>query len=228
MGGTDATVTIPALMISQNDGAALKAVSNPNATMRAKAVQPLQIDGSLDSGVVFHEYGHGLSWRMIGNMDGPISGAIGEGNSDGIAMLINGSDVMGVYASSSPNGIRRAPYHNYPLTYADVNGAEVHNDGEIYAAVVWRLIELYGPTRRSALFDMVVEAMNFTPAGPHYEDMRDGMLAAVAAGPTPGDKCTVWSAFAQYGVGFGSSAVQNSSTSVTTTPSFTVPAECTP
>ena len=88
---------ISAVMISQNDGAALKALSSPNVTMRELEVLPLQIDSALDSDVVYHEYGHGLSWRMIGHMSGPIAGAIGEGNSDGIAMLVNGDDVVGEY-----------------------------------------------------------------------------------------------------------------------------------
>ena len=26
-----------------------------------------------------HEYGHGLTWRMIGGMSGPLAGALGEG-----------------------------------------------------------------------------------------------------------------------------------------------------
>ena len=145
-------------MISQADGAALKALVSPNVTVRQKAVLPLQLDSALDSDVVFHEYGHGLSWRMIGGMDGPLAGAIGEGNSDGIAMLINGDDRLGEYSGSSPLGIRRAPYAGYPLTYGDVTGAEVHNDGEIYAAAIWRLIELF-PTRRDVLFRYVVEGM---------------------------------------------------------------------
>ena len=69
---------------------------------------PLQIDSSLDSDVVFHEYGHGLSWRMIGGMDGPLAGAIGEGNSDGIAMLINGDDRIGEYVTSTrPESVGR-------------------------------------------------------------------------------------------------------------------------
>ena len=99
---------------------------------------------ALDSDVVYHEYGHGLgSGGMIGHMMGPLAGGIGEGNSDGIAMLINGDDVVGEYSVSSPGGIRRAPYAGYPLTYGDVDGGEVHNDGEIYAAIVWRMIELF-------------------------------------------------------------------------------------
>jgi hypothetical protein len=71
MGGTNAALVIPAVMISQNDGTALKALAAPTGTIRAKAVEPLQIDGSLDSNIVYHEYGHGLTWRMIGGMSGP-------------------------------------------------------------------------------------------------------------------------------------------------------------
>ncbi len=37
-------------------------------------------DGDFDSDVVFHEYGHGLTWRMIGGMSGALAGAIGEGH----------------------------------------------------------------------------------------------------------------------------------------------------
>jgi hypothetical protein len=86
---------------------------------RELAVLPLQIDSALDSDIVYHEYGHGLSWRMIGHMSGPIAGAIGEGNSDGIALLINGDDCIGEYGTSSPCGFRRAPYAGYPNTYGD-------------------------------------------------------------------------------------------------------------
>lgn len=227
MGGTNRRVTIPSIMISQNDGAALRALASPNGTMRLKAVQPLLIDGSFDSGVVYHEYGHGLTWRMIGGMSGPLAGAIGEGAGDGVAMLINGEDKMGTYASSSPTGIRRFPYAGYPLNYGNVTGAEVHDDGEIYAATVWRLIELFGPGRRSALFDYYVGGMNFTPSTPAYEDMRDGILQAVAVGPTPSDRCTVWAAFAQFGIGVGANGVVNpDGVTVTITPSFAKPGDC--
>ena len=225
MGGTNRRVTIPAILISQNDGAALRALTSPSGTMRKKAVLPLQIDGALDSDVVYHEYGHGLTWRMIGGMSGPLAGAIGEGASDGVAMLVNGDDKMAEYASSSPKGIRRYPYSGYPLTYKDVTGQEVHDDGEIYAAVIWRLIELF-PGRRSELFTYYVDAMNFIPETPTYEQMRDGMLSAVANGPVPADRCTVWSAFAQFGIGVGALGVVNSDGSVTITESTAKPADC--
>ena len=159
MGGTDATIVIPAVMISQNDGAALRALASPSGTMRLKAVQPLQLDGSLDSGIVYHEYGHGLTWRMIGGMSGPLAGAIGEGAADGVAMLINGEDRIGeYYASSSPNGIRRFRYAGYPNTYSDVTGAEVHDDGEIYAAVDLAADRAVRPGPARDLFDYYVTA----------------------------------------------------------------------
>jgi extracellular elastinolytic metalloproteinase len=226
MGGTNPAVVIPAVMISQNDGIALRGLTAPTGTMRAKAVQPLQIDGSLDSDVVYHEYGHGLTWRMIGGMSGPLAGAIGEGASDGVAMLVNGSDRMGVYASSSPLGIRRFPYAGYPLTYGAVTGQEVHDDGEIYAAAIWRLIELFGPARRSDLFTYYVDGMNFTPVTPTYEQMRDGILQAVANGPAPQDRCIIWTAFAQTGIGVGASGVVHPNKTVTIHESFAKPADC--
>lgn len=219
-------VRIPAVMIGQSDGANLKSLSAPIATARRKAVQPLQLDSSLDTDIVYHEYGHGLSWRMIGSMSGPLSGAIGEGNSDGIAMLINGEPIVAEYSGGSPAGIRRFSYAGYPLTYSDVTGAEVHDDGEIYAAIVWRMIELFG-SRRADLFGYVVDGMNYTPAAPAYEDMRDGILGAVANGGNPGDCSLVWQAFSQFGVGLGAQGVVNSNSTVTITESFTQPGSCT-
>jgi len=231
--GTDAKrVRIPSVMISQADGAALKALAAPNATLSKLAVQPIQLDASLDSDVVYHEYCHGLTWRMIGGMSGPLAGAIGEGMSDGCALLINNDDVMGEYAGASPLGIRRFRYAGYPLKYSNVTGAEVHNDGEIYAAIVWRMKELfdsaYGqPAGTSRLFRYVVDGMNYTPQTPAYENMRDGILAAVAnGGGSADDTCRVWSAFAQYEVGVGAQGVATGATTVQITPSTAKPASC--
>ena len=215
-------------MISQNDGAALKGLTAPNATVRQHANPPIMIDASLDSDIVFHEYGHGLTWRMIGGMSGPLAGALGEGASDALAMLLNGDDRIGEYSASNPNGIRRAPYADYPLTYGDVTGAGVHNDGEIYAAIIWRLIELFSSRRHnvpiSTLFDYFVDGMNFTPSTPAYEDMRDGMLQSVANSGS-GHECIVWEAFAQFGVGVGADGTVTG-TGVSITESFDMPQAC--
>lgn len=232
-GGTDSTVTIPSLMISQVDGADLRARVSPTGTIRLKAVQPLRIDGNLDSDIVYHEYGHGLTWRMIGGMSGPMSGAIGEGASDVVAFMVNGDDAIGEYAASNPLGIRRFRYGGYPLTYANVTGAGVHADGEIYAATMWRLRELWLASGRSndTLFGHFVDGMNFTPSSPKFEDMRKGMLASIAAsgGADAIARCTlVWQAFAQFGIGDGARGTVVNSTTLSIVPSNVARGDCQP
>lgn len=227
MGGDTHRVRIPSVMVSQNDGAAIKAMSGVNATERLHPNPPLQVDASLDTDVIYHEYGHGLSWRMIGGMSGPMSGAIGEGNSDGISMLVNQDDVVGEYSFSNPNGIRSAPYGSFTRTYASVTGSEVHFDGEVYAAIIWDLITRFAGAgvENDALFGYVVDGMNYTPSSPAFEDMRDGMVqSAVAAGA--GHECLIWRSFARFGVGVGASGVVNADGTVTATESFDVPAQC--
>ena len=169
-------------------------------------------DGDVDSDIVYHEYGHGLTWRMIGNMQGPLAGAIGEGMSDTLALYINsGDDRVAEYSYNHPVGIRRYPYTNYPLTYGDVSGSSVHNDGEIYAATMWKLRTLWLGSGRAVddLFDHVVDGMNHTPSRPAYEDMRDGILTSIAVDGSLGTserherQCVVWEAFAAFGIGEG-------------------------
>jgi extracellular elastinolytic metalloproteinase len=224
MGGTDATITIGSVFISQADGATLRSVTGVNATVKLADVQPLQIDGDVDADIVYHEYGHGLTWRMIGRMNGPLAGAIGEGMSDVLSVIINDDDRVGEYAFSNPLGIRSAPYTNYPRTYGDVAGTEVHFDGEVYGAIGWRMWELFKGQglSKDVLLDYLVEGMTFTPAAPKFENMRDGILAAAAGS---GHECKVWQAFAKYGVGVGASATVKGA-SVNVVESFAVPAGC--
>ena len=99
MSGSNPSITIPSVMVSQADGATFIAnLDGLDATMRRDAVLPPAIDGDLNSDIVYHEYGHGLTWRMIGTMSGPQAGAIGEGASDALAFLVNGDDRIGEYS----------------------------------------------------------------------------------------------------------------------------------
>ena len=195
-------------------------------TIRLTDPPPLHRDGDLDSDVVYHEYGHGLTWRMIGRMSGPMSGAIGEGMSDVLAVILNDNDRIAEYAFSDPVGLRTAPYTNYPRTYGDVAGTEVHFDGEVYGAIGWLLYQTYlaNGLTKSDVLDDIVGGMNFTPAGPTFEDMRDGILSFVDA-TNPSRECFVWDAFAHYGVGVGAvgKALGNK---VVVTESFALPAPC--
>ena len=231
MGGDDATITIPAVFVSQNSGAALKGQQGQQGTVRLADPAPLSRDGDIDSDIVFHEYCHGLTWRMIGRMSGPLSGAIGEGMSDTCALLMNSTDsvggaVVGEYSASDPLGIRRAAYSNYPNTYSDVVGASVHDDGEVYAAIGYRMLQLFGAARKSVLFGYLVDGMNYTPADPTYEQMRDGILTSISlSGGGASDACLVWNGFAKFGVGVGATGTTRGP-QVLISESFAVPASC--
>lgn len=163
MGGTDNTVTIPAVMVSQNDGALLAAqvANGVQVTLPRPPAPGPMLDGDLDNGVVVHEYGHGVSIRLTG---GPANSSClsnaeqgGEGWSDYLALmtttdwttaqLTDGPNPrpVGTYAAgqaSTGSGIRRYPYSTAltvnPLTYANVaTNTEVHAIGEIWCAALW-------------------------------------------------------------------------------------------
>ncbi|MBS1563433.1 MAG: M36 family metallopeptidase [Bacteroidetes bacterium] len=159
MGGTDNTITIPAIMISQSDGAALKAqlANNINVTLSS----PPANDGAVDAGVVCHEYGHGISNRLTG---GPANSSClnnaeqaGEGWSDYMAMMMTTNwataslsdgavaHPIGNYVTNQAvtgGGIRRYPYSTNmsidPHTYSDmISSGEVHDIGEIWCSALW-------------------------------------------------------------------------------------------
>jgi hypothetical protein len=186
-------------------------------------------DGDLDADVVYHEYGHGLTWRMIGSMGGGLAGSIGEGMSDIVACYITENDTVGEYVKNNTLGIRRYPYTNYPLTYRSANTTSVHANGEIYAGAMWKLRSLWLASGRTMdqLWNYVIDGMNYTPANPEYEEMRDGILAAI---PTQTEDCIVWDAFAQFGIGVGAAGTDSCNffgqCTINITESFAKPAEC--
>jgi extracellular elastinolytic metalloproteinase len=173
---------------------------------------------------VFHEYGHGLTQRMIGGMNGPMAGAVGEGASDVNAFLLNGDDTIGEYSFGNPLGIRSQAYATFVGSYlASVTGTEVHFDGELYAAIIWRVKENYlaaGLTVADVQDDWI-DGFNFTPSTPAYEHMRDGMLAAAA----PERQCLIWEGFAHFGVGVGARGITRGKR-VIITESFALPPTC--
>jgi hypothetical protein len=179
-------------------------------------------DGDLDSDIVWHEYGHGLTWRMIGSMSGSVPGAIGEGMSDVLAIIVNNEDRVGEYSTLDPDGIRSSRYGVHLDTIGDFNSTRgVHRNGEIIAATVWDMWKSYetnGFTSNDALDD-IVGGMNFIPAAPTYFQMRDGFLAQAPAARD----CLIWAAFAARGMGVGGSMT---STGGSIVESYSVPTEC--
>jgi Zn-dependent metalloprotease len=187
-------------------------------------------DSSMDSDVVFHEYGHGISNRLIGNgstaLSGTQSGAMGEGWSDYWATTINNDGVMGEYVTlNNTRGIRRAAYTVPSATvhdsYADVcaGGCEVHNDGEVWAATLWDLRTQLGATITD---NIVLNGMKFTPNRPSFLNARDGIIQADQNLNGGANRCAIWTVFARHGMGV--SAVGNDGS--THTAATNVPTDC--
>lgn len=184
-------------------------------------------DGDLDADVVYHEYGHGLTWRMIGSMSGGLAGSIGEGMSDTLTTYMTGNDTIGEYVKNNTVGIRRYRYEGYPLTYGSATSTSVHANGEIYAAAMWKLRGLWLASGRTmdSLWSYVIDGMNYTPSNPEYEEMRDGILAAM---PTQDEDCVVWDAFAALGIGVNAAGTDSCvfTCTISVKEDFTKPAVC--
>ena len=165
MGGTDNSIVIPAVMISLEDGDLLKAVlDTADVNVSLDAVAGIVPDGDFDSGIIAHEYGHGISIRLTG---GPATSSclnnqeqMGEGWSDYFGLMVTtdwatatseerrgiGTYVIG--QSTEGTGIRTYPYSTdtleNPFTYADVANAplsgstpSVHFIGSIWCTMLW-------------------------------------------------------------------------------------------
>ena len=170
-------------------------------------------DSSVDGDVVFHEFGHGISNRLIGNgsltaLGGIQSGAMGEGWSDYWAITMNGDGAVGEYVTNNPNGIRRAAY-TVPAnpvhdSYADVcsGGCQVHRDGEVWAATLWDLRTQLGAATSDLL---VLNGMKFTPTKPSFLEARDGILQADQNLNGGANFCAIWIVFARHGMGVSAS-----------------------
>lgn len=138
-GTMDPAVGIPAVSVSDEDGAAMTAAATDGApvSVHKASSHPGIRDGDLDNGVIIHEYGHGVSNRLTGGPDiNCLSGQeqMGEGWSDylAITMLIDPElddpetgRGMGTYVlyqnDRSGAGIRPRPYTRdmavQPFTY---------------------------------------------------------------------------------------------------------------
>jgi MYXO-CTERM domain-containing protein len=133
--GTDATIVIPTVSVSQTSGNTLKgAIGQGPVTLRVFRQANPDRDGTLDNQIVAHEWGHYISNRLIGDANGlnnTQGWGMGEGWGDFHALLMtvresdaqlpSNVDWKGVYPMSTfvttmaPGqglyfGIRRVPY----------------------------------------------------------------------------------------------------------------------
>lgn len=130
--------------------------SNPKMQMYLWNKTNPKRDGDFDSGIIAHEYGHGISTRLVG---GPGTNALGgseqmgEGWSDffGLILTMKAGDVgtdgrgVGTYALGQPtsgDGIRPTRYSTdtsiNSTDYADINNLAVpHGVGYAFATILW-------------------------------------------------------------------------------------------
>ena len=166
------------------------------------------LDSDYDGQVVMHEYGHGVSSRLVGAGSGTSclnrtqSGAMGEGWSDYFSISYYNNPVEGAYlVQNTATGIRRHSYEGYTYTYEDIGnqGYEVHNDGEIWAATLWDLRTSLGQGVTDLL---VMNGLKATPCHPSMTDARDAILAADVATNGGANRAAIWPVFARHGLGF--------------------------
>ncbi len=141
--------------------------SNPRMQMfTCNAASPSR-DGDLDNGVIVHEYGHGISNRLVGGRlnVGCLNNAQqpGEGWSDWFALAYTaevgdaGTDQRGVgsylFALAPDDTIRPQPYSTDPgindYTYESISGLSIpHGVGSVWAQaaweVYWALVDQHG------------------------------------------------------------------------------------
>ncbi|WP_298760475.1 M36 family metallopeptidase [uncultured Nocardioides sp.] len=151
-------------------------------------------DGSLDMGIVGHEYTHAISNRMIAGPDEGIGsdqgGAMGESWGDLTAAEYqfshgykNGGNIfaVGVYATGNKKtAIRNFAINKNPLNYSnygyDTTGVQVHADGEVWSGTQWEvrqaLVEKWNrkfPYKDKALqLDCAQGSDHASPVAPQY------------------------------------------------------------
>lgn len=163
MGGSDNTVTIPALMITMAEGNNMKARLATQTVIAT--LNDVKLDGDLDNGIILHEYAHGISNRLTGGPSaaGCLQNAeqMGEGWSDYFSLMLSkdwstatvndGSAGVGIgtFVRSQTHtgaGIRNYRYSTNmmvnPWKYGHVatnTGGGQHAIGEIWCTMLWEM-----------------------------------------------------------------------------------------
>ena len=196
----------------------------------------IDIDGDYDLDIVVHEYHHGVSLRLNTSFGGPEAGAIGEGGGDFFAYSVNNETTLAEYAR--PGGLRGVNQKGYGDWWCSQTFfCEVHENGEIWANVLWDIRErlrsdLVSGSEAAAINEshqLYIDGLKLSPPRPTMLDMRDAMLEADAirnpAGASSGNFCRLWESFAGRGMGVSATdTADNGSNRVG--PAYDVPPGC--
>lgn len=188
-----------------------------NPVMNMGLVSSTNRHTAFDSSVVFHEFMHGVTNRLVGGpanssaLEPPQSGGMGEGWGDYIACTINQDDTVGSWVTDRALGIRGFRYDsNFPDHFGDLGTGrydEVHNIGEIWCATLLDMNRRIGSVLGVQL---VVDALKLSPASPSFLDMRDAILVAldnrfaaniIDANEHADTRRAIWATFASFGMG---------------------------
>jgi extracellular elastinolytic metalloproteinase len=181
---------------------------------------------AFDSTVVFHEFTHGLTTRLVGGpqnsqaLDAPQSNGMGEGWSDYTACIINNVTVIGAWVFNDAGGLRGFPYDSdFPDDFGDLGTGRYaanpvsgqpnseHNVGEIWCATLMEMTRIIG---KNLAVQLVVDALKLSPANPSFLSMRDSILRAlqnmilggvISASEHFTARRGIWRAFAKFGMG---------------------------
>ena len=163
---------------------------------------------AFDADVVIHEYGHGVTNRLVGGrmnrsaLQQPQSRGLGEAWSDFFALTMQNIDrttervVSGDWVSGNAGGIRKFPYDsNFPDGFGAIGTGryrfdgsgrpQVHNIGEIWCATLmeWtrRVVSALGNKERAyaIVWQSVMDGLKLTPVNPSFLDARDAVLQAL-------------------------------------------------
>ncbi|KAJ3272745.1 Fungalysin/Thermolysin Extracellular metalloproteinase 5 [Terramyces sp. JEL0728] len=198
-------------------------------------------DGAMENSIVLHELTHGVSSRLTGGkrqgncLSTLISGGLGEGWSDAIAMALEmgksasrGNNIaLGQYVTgNSQRGIRTFPYStnlgDNPLKYSNLNTRkEVHAIGEVWAVMLyelyWNLVDQFdfdadfvrtstGNGGNTRFLKLLINGMKLQPCFPNFINARDAILAADKQLFRSENSCLIWAAFSKRGLGMQAAA----------------------
>jgi extracellular elastinolytic metalloproteinase len=187
-----------------------------SATMRMGLVAQTGRHTAFDSSVVFHEYAHGVSNRLVGggmdeaSLDAPQSAGANEGISDFVACTVNGTTVVGDWVTGTPGGIRAFPYDaDFPDSFGDLgsgryDGSPPHPIGEIWCATLMEMSRAIGGPLS---LQILIDGLKLAPTNPSFLDLRDailmaaGHLATAGGGDPEALERDIWAAFAKLGMG---------------------------
>ncbi len=189
------------------------------------------VNGGDSDAIVWHEYTHGLSTRLVVHDDGtgalssPQAGAMGEGSSDWYALdLLVGNGLMGDtfapgdvdlghYVDFNPHQLRTQGI-DCPVgvvdprcpgggyTYGDF--AQIDGGADVHSdGEIWAqtLWDLRKAVGRDVAQALITEAMRMAPPEPSFLDTRNAMLAAEVGIPND-QRTAIWGVFAKRGMGF--------------------------